>query len=1396
MSHKRKRGVPHFQLRKPGELEEPEETFINNSDYPQSDSNLGFLNGENEDDDDASNASLEGFPGPQIKNEALPPVTLAPGDPDAKVFPGSPRVSLRKVLQEEQFLSSRQHTPDMALTASQVEPVITEKPRLPISPTKTPLSFSQQQVEFLQHTPTKKRVSKPSTPSTEPRLVIHQLALTNFKSYAGTQMIGPFNASFSAVVGPNGSGKSNVIDSLLFVFGFRALKMRQGKLSELIHNSAQEDRLDFCQVDIHFQHVTDDPHHEGVSHIVPDSGLVISRRATRLNQSTYYINGKGSNYTQVTDYLKGKGIDLEHKRFLILQGEVESIAQMKAKAERESDDGLLEYLEDIIGTARYKQLIDDNLARIELLNEGCLEKENRFQLVEKDKSQLEDKKDQALRFFEVQKKLATTKSIQFQARISKNQTILEENQRVINNLTATLKEKLDANKEFTAKIKDTLDQESLIKRHLAAAAKNLSKANEQQREIKRLGVSLDEKSKNYASKLKKALKNKELLVHALAQSQAKLESCTLEMSQARTDLDLLAEKLEEERAKLSEIRHSLTSKTSHLTEQIELLQLQLDPWNAKIKEKESTIGLITSTIEMLTTEKAAKSKQLDDARQRLMDIKTEGKQKEADFAEQTTKLEKIIEQITLGEEQCAHERQSVADKHARMTSFRQKTQDAATSLSLIENKSQVLTSLTRLAKSGRIEGFHGRLGDLGVIDDVYDAAISTACPGLDSMVVETVETAQTCIEYLRKNRLGYATFICLDKLRDFNMAPIQTPGDPNRVKRLFDLIKPQNQKFAPAFYSKLFNTLVAPNLNEAKRVAYGAKRWKVVTLDGKVVDTSGAMTGGGNFVAKGMMKLANSHRPGAAEFSAEDVAQMQQELASLESKYEEADSELRHKEEILLKLKLIKPETEFLISRLRLDIELLSAEKKEITAVCRSLLAESEDSDFQQRYDAPIAENTEKLQVLDAEKAEIKLQMVDLEAQIQALQESIMQMGGVELKLQNSRVDSTKQQIEIINERTSSNRMETRKLEKSIERNTKISHDAQADIANLNAMIEETNASLVQQATALEEVEKSIAEMQSVKSDKEEELEALSVQLSEHQEIVSKFKSAKIEIEHKLEKHLALLKTAQRRINDDRAHLQSLNTIDAEPYLFWMDEQDRERYDGGILKEFLAQELEEMDLEVVNNDVEQLEKYMASVKVDIEVLKEYGLKKQEHESRRIELNEAVSERDEVVVLCEKLKKDRLDEFMAGFHEISMTLKDMYRMITMGGNAELELVDSLDPFSEGILFSVMPPKKSWKNISNLLGGEKTLSSLALVFALHQYKPTPLYVMDEIDAALDFRNVSIVANYIKERTRNAQFVVISLRNNMFELAQQLVGIYKVENKTKSVSLQNRDFLDQEA
>merc|ERR1719291_1322631 len=182
----------------------------------------------------------------------------------------------------------------------------------------------------------------------------------------------------------------------------------------------------------------------------------------------------------------------------------------------------------------------------------------------------------------------------------------------------------------------------------------------------------------------------------------------------------------------------------------------------------------------------------------------------------------------------------------------------------------------------------------------------------------------------------------------------------------------------------------------------------------------------------------------------------------------------------------------------------------------------------------------------------------------------------------------------------------------------------------------------------------------------------------------------------------------------------------------------------------------------------------------------YRIKDIEYLNRLQDLQTCKKNRDDVRSEYEQCKTARFDSFMSGFSQITKKLKEMYRMLTCGGDAELELVDSIDPFSEGVQFSVRPPKKSWKNISNLSGGEKTLSSMALVFALHYYKPTPLYVMDEIDAALDFKNVSIVGNYIKELTRNAQFIIISLRNNMFELADRLVGVYKTYNATKSVTI----------
>jgi structural maintenance of chromosome 4 len=213
-------------------------------------------------------------------------------------------------------------------------------------------------------------------------------------------------------VGPNGSGKSNVIDALLFVFGYRASKIRQGKLSELIHHSENHKDLEACRVSVYFSDILNVNHTYEVIH---GSELIVTRTAYRNNKSQYFIDHKISSFTEVTQLLKSKGIDLDNQRFLILQGEVESIAQMKPKAQTPYEDGLLEYLEDIIGTVHYKQPIEESLQTLEELNHVRSELCLRMRHFEKDLNYSLTRKEEAIDYLNVENEIAKLKSLLYQS---------------------------------------------------------------------------------------------------------------------------------------------------------------------------------------------------------------------------------------------------------------------------------------------------------------------------------------------------------------------------------------------------------------------------------------------------------------------------------------------------------------------------------------------------------------------------------------------------------------------------------------------------------------------------------------------------------------------------------------------------------------------------------------------------------------------------------------------------------------------------------------------------------------------------------------------------------------------------------------------------------------------
>ena len=206
------------------------------------------------------------------------------------------------------------------------------------------------------------------------------------------------------------------------------------------------------------------------------------------------------------------------------------------------------------------------------------------------------------------------------------------------------------------------------------------------------------------------------------------------------------------------------------------------------------------------------------------------------------------------------------------------------------------------------------MGDLGVIDDKYDVAVTTACGSLNNLVVDTVEQGQACIEHLRKGNIGRASFMVLEKLPPRDLSRIETPEN---VPRLFDLIKPKDPKFAPAFYKGVYNTLVANDLAQAQRIGYGKKRWRVVTLAGQLIDPSGTMSGGGTKVARGGMSskfAADMVAPEVVARYEKECATAEQELASFQSGRKAAEAELTG-----LRRRL--PEIEIAMEKIELDVQ-------------------------------------------------------------------------------------------------------------------------------------------------------------------------------------------------------------------------------------------------------------------------------------------------------------------------------------------------------------------------------------------------------------------------------------------------------------------------------------------
>uniref|UniRef100_A0A6Q2XVX0 Structural maintenance of chromosomes protein n=1 Tax=Esox lucius TaxID=8010 RepID=A0A6Q2XVX0_ESOLU len=1142
-----------------------------------------------------------------------------------------------------------------------------------------------------------------------PRLMITHIVNQNFKSYAGEQILGPFHKRFSCIIGPNGSGKSNVIDSMLFVFGYRAQKIRSKKLSVLIHSSDQHTGVQSCTVEVHFQKIIDK---EGDEYeVIPNSKFCVSRTANKDNSSSYHINSKKATFKDVGTLLRSHGIDLDHNRFLILQGEVEQIAMMKPKGQTEHDEGMLEYLEDIIGSCRLKQPIHTLSRRVELLNEQRGEKLNRVKMVEKEKTALEGEKNTAVEFLSLENDIFKHKS-------------------------------------------------QLCQYYVHDLQKRVSDKVEEKQRIQDDTKELTEKNNKISQEIEK--KNQDL--RNVEKKQGKLTKYIEGQKEKFTQLDLqdveVREKLKHTKSKTKKLQKQL-EKDKEKTKENELMGL-----SKAVNETRSRQDVAQSELDIYLSRHNTAVTQLNTAKQALQTASNTLRDRRATVKELQLKIPQCEQELKKAE----LEQLLQADGQARelVKDMRQKVEEAKSSLSSNRSRGKVLDALMQQKRSGKIPGILGRLGDLGAIDEKYDIAISSSCGSLDNILVDSINTAQKCVNFLKAQNIGVATFIGLDKMKvwENKMGPISTPEN---IPRLFDMVKVQDESMKPAFYFALKDTLVAKDLEQATRLAFQKdKRWRVVTLQGQIIE----MAAGGKRFSGQISRKTLSEKVVQLQGCQERKLQLEETVPRLRQQLREMKNTLeKYSNSMQLSDRSVRPVYEavvdcFFSQSLTEQEAHLKPQIKELEA---NVLAAAPDKNKQKQLEKTLKAFQDNYHSISSSKAG------KVEAEVKRLHTLIVDINSHKLKAQQDKLDKVNKELDDC----SSSITKAQVAIKTAGRNLK---KCEEGVSRLEEELEENVKSIGELTELLKGLEEEAGEI--MKTCQEAEAALPEVQ-EQYQGVVREIKALQ-EQEHALQEESLSVRLQVEQI--DTCITEHTNKIK-----HW--QREASKLSLHAIEDQPAEELPVLtptDLaaikgpDIITNQISLLEARCAQMKPNLGAIAEYKKKEQLYLQRVAELDEITTERDNFKRGCQDLRKQRLNEFMAGFNIITNKLKENYQMLTLGGDAELELVDSLDPFSEGIMFSVRPPKKSWKKIFNLSGGEKTLSSLALVFALHHFKPTPLYFMDEIDAALDFKNVSIVACYIYEQTKNAQFIIISLRNNMFEIADRLIGIYKTQNTTKSVGI----------
>lgn len=1163
-------------------------------------------------------------------------------------------------------------------------------------------------------------------------MYLKSIEVNGFKSFAN-KIVFKFNHGITCIVGPNGSGKSNVADAVRWVLGEQSAKsLRGSKMEDVIFSGTQ---LRKPQGSAYVAITLDNSDH---SLPIDYNEVTVARRVYRSGESEYLINGTVSRLKDVYSLFFDTGIGKEGYS-IIGQGQIEKILNGKPEERRELFDeaaGIVKFKKNKAAAEKSLEAERDNLSRVnDILKE-----------LEKQVGPLKEQSETARKYLAFKNELKNLDVNAFLLEIEKIRTALEEDQKrlqIVNDDIEVNKQDYEQTKEEYEQIENTIEQLNSI----IDSSKNEIHEN-------KLAKERAEGEINVINQQIITLKMNDKNIHEqIDRINSQIEAGERELSEYTSQKGNLDTSTSDVEAALEDAR----KKSSDMAKYIDECQQEIENCKADIIEYmhesgtlQAKVGRYDAMLENINFRKT----QLN---QRLLQFKSDdaGDKKELESLEgQLEELEANVKVILAGLDQATDQ---LNDNQNRNKTNRELIHNTNEKLSATKSKMEALRNITE-----RYDGYGNSIrrvmeqkqwnpGIIGVVADIitvkqeYEVAVETALGGsIQNIVTEDDATAKRMISYLKTNRLGRATFLPLNSITDRGSVRSDVLKEKGVIGVASDLVE-VDPKFNTLAKNLLGKILVVDNIDNAIAVARkNNQSLRLVTIEGELINPGGSMTGGA---------FRNSSNLLGRKRELDELKEQIDNLKSTAAKAASLDEKLKAQRD-QLRTDIDKFNAELQQAYLRKNTLTMSIDQvKEKLAESEKVLV-SIDKEISE-LNSQISEiNNNKNSLADNNKKHEQMR-IEAEARIDEL-ESHSQENKDKLAEANAKVSELMIEFNSIRQRDDFIVENIRRIEIDLDK-------YREELESFTSRVESSFAEI----TELED------KITSIKSD----IESKTIHISDNESKVAEFSEKREELQLSHKEFFAKREELSEKIaglEKDSYKLTSIIEKNSEK----SDELSSYMWEEYEITYSTAKEMRDENLP----ELPALKKEIAAVKakikslgdVNVNAIDDYKEVSERYEFLKGQHDDIVSAETNLVNIISELEKSMQEQFAEKFKEIQIMFDKVFKELFGGGRGALELVDTEDLLETGIRIIAQPPGKKLQNMMQLSGGEKSLTAIALLFAIQSLKPSPFCLLDEIEAALDDSNVRRFAKYLNRLTKDTQFIVISHRKGTMEAADILYGI----------------------